>query len=476
MDPLTLMDVRTLVGAALHAVLAVSCTVHVLLTKESSRATIGWVGLVWLSPVLGSLVYLVLGINRVARKGVQITRQQRALVPFGRDPADDALDEPLPGVRGFLDRITDEPLVSGNRAEVLEGGAQTYPAMITAIDAATHTIAMQTFILQRDDSGRAILDALIRAHERGVAVRLLIDGVGVFFSWPPPLDWLRALPFPWARFLWTLHPGRMALLNLRTHRKILVVDGRVAFTGGMNIRGSFVASHDHPDAHRDVHARIEGPAARRLLAVFAVDWEWTTGEVLDGEAWFPSEVPEAGDVAVRVVPDGPDEDLGDAEMSFTAGLACAQHHVRIATPYFLPEERLVASLIAAAHRGVIVDVVLPAHNNQPLAHHAMMGSVRPLLEHGVRVWLDPGPFDHAKIMVVDQAWSVLGSANWDPRSLRLNFELNVEIWSEQVASALAARVDAHRDASRPLQVHALVRRPLTARLRDAAVRLLAPYL
>lgn len=476
MDPLTLMDVRTIAGALLHAVLAGGCTVHILLTKESSRAAIGWVGLVWLSPVAGALTYLVLGINRVARKGARFAQEQATLtaIDLGRPAAD--LPEPLPGVRGFLDAITGDPLVPGNRVEILESGEQTYPMMIDAIDRARHTIAMQTFILDRDEAGRAILDALTRAHERGVDIRFLIDGVGVFFSWPPALDWLRAAPFRWARFLWTLDPRRMALLNLRSHRKVLVVDGVVAFTGGMNVRASFVAGPQRPEAHRDVHARIEGPAARRVLAVFAVDWQWTTGETLSDNRWFPPEVDPVGDAVVRVIPDGPDEDLGDAALSFLAGLSCARHHVRIATPYFLPDESLTSALIATARRGVRVDVLVPAHNNQPLAHHAMLASLRPLLEHGVHVFLDPGPFDHAKILVVDDAWSLIGSANWDPRSLRLNFELNAEIWSSTVASTLAARVDARLAAAQPLDVAALMRRPLPARLRDAAIRLLSPYL
>lgn len=470
------IDLPTVLSAVAHAGVATTCTVHILLTKESTRSALGWAGLVWLSPVAGVITYLMLGINRVARKGSRIAQEQHDPL-FPHPPPDTPLpDEPLPGIRAFIDGISGCPLTPGHQVTILESGESAYPAMIEAIDGAQRSVGMQVFLLDRDPWGRRFLDALTRAHHRGVEVRLLIDGVGSWFSMPPPLDWLLRCPFPWARFLWTLDPRRMALLNLRNHRKVLVVDNAVGFTGGMNVRGSFVREQDCPHAHRDLHARIDGPAVADLFDVFAADWSWTTGERLDGPAWRPAPPTAAGDAAVRVIPDGPDEHLGYAEWTFLAGLACATRHVRIATPYFLPEEALTSALASAARRGVRVDIVVPAHSNQPLAHHAMLASVPPLLDHGVHLWADPGPFDHAKILTVDDAWSVIGSANWDPRSLRLNFELNTEIWDPGVAATLGARIDARIQHAERLTAAGLRSRPFLARLRDGLIRLLSPYL
>lgn len=473
LDPTAYVDPWTLLGGVIHFVAAMFVTVHVLLTKESSRAAIGWVGLAWLSPALGPVTYVVLGINRVQRKGLRLLAGR----PARRVPHDDIAlpDPPLPDVARFLDGVTDNPLVGGNRVTLLDGGEHAYPAMIDAIDAARHSVLLQTFILDPDRWGQAITDALARAQARGVAVRVLIDGVGTLFSWPSPIGMLRRAGIVHARFLWTLDPRRMAFLNLRNHRKVLVVDGRVGFTGGMNVRGSFVRDDATPHAHRDVHVRLDGPAVADLLAEAAGDWTWTTGEALDGPAWFPA-LPPAGDDVVRVIPDGPDEDLGDAELAFIAGLACARYRAVIQTPYFLPEDRLQGALAAAARRGVAVDVILPARTNQPMVGWAAGALLPHVIADGVRVTFAPGPFDHAKLMVVDGAWCLLGSANWDPRSLRLNFELQLEVWSHRLGAALEARALARRDAGSPATVPALSSRPLWVRLRDGFARLFTPYL
>src|SRR5208282_4007740 len=221
-----------------------------------------------------------------------------------------------------------------------------------------------------------------------------------------------------------LTPWRAATINLRDHRKSLVVDGQIAFTGGMNIRHGNVLADKPKSPVQDLHFRIVGPVVTELQEAFANDWAFTTEEILDGEIWFP-ELKESGNVIARAIPDGPDADFENARWTLLAALAEAQTSVKILTPYFLPDNALITALNLAALRGVRVDIVLPAKNNLPFVHWASRALWWQVLQRGCHIWLTPPPFDHSKLMIVDGHWVLLGSANWDARSLRLNFELNV---------------------------------------------------
>lgn len=464
---------------AVHLGAAVGTTLHVLITKDSTRAAAGWAALAWLSPLLGSVLYLLFGINRVQRKASTLRRRgtPRQSVPWGpHDGTDvDGVVAHLGPLRHAIDTLTETPLVTGNRIVPLDSGEQAFPAMLAAIDGATSSIALMTFIFDRDPWGLKFVDALARARARGVQVRLLIDGVGTWFSWPPVLGALRRAGVPYDRFLWSWNPLRMTLLNLRNHRKVLVVDGTIGFTGGMNVQAGFVQDALHPGAHRDLHFQVEGPVVQGLMDLFADDWAFETGEDLCGPLWFPT-LDTRGDQVARVIPDGPDEDLGKAELTLLQAVTCADRSVVVVTPYFLPEDALQAALIAAVMRGVSVDIVVPARSNQPMAAWAMHADVLPLLDRGVRVWAQPAPFDHTKLMVVDGTWSCVGSANWDPRSLRLNFEMLLEAYGPDLAQALTSLFEAKRARSTRLDADTLRARSLVVRARDGAARLFKPYL
>jgi len=263
--------------------------------------------------------------------------------------------------------------------------------------------------------------------------------------------------------------------NLRNHRKILVVDGQVGFTGGMNIRAGHWLSEHPRSPIRDVHFRVEGPVVAQLQEVFAEDWDFTTKEALSGDIWFPP-LEGRGQVMARGITDGPDEDMDRLPITMLAALSSARRSIRLMTPYFLPEAALVGELEVAAMRGLSVDIVLPEKGNIILVDWAMRALLGQLIECGCRVWLTPAPFDHGKLLVIDGAWSLIGSTNWDPRSLRLNFEFNVEAYDAVLATELEAIVDERIARARPLSAAELDRRSLPARLRDGVARLLTPYL
>jgi cardiolipin synthase len=264
-------------------------------------------------------------------------------------------------------------------------------------------------------------------------------------------------------------------MNMRNHRKVLVADGRFGFTGGLNIRMGHCLEGKSRAPVRDIHFRVEGPVVTQIQEIFADDWLFTTGEFLRGPAWFP-ELDRTGQVLARAISDGPDEDLDKLRWTLLGGLAVARSSVVIQTPYFLPDAAIISALNVAALRGVRVEIILPAQSNLPFVDWASRAHWWQVLEHGCQIWLTPRPFDHSKLMIVDEAWTLLGSANWDPRSLRLNFELNVECYDPALAERLAAVLKQRLAQARQVTLEDVDSRSLPMRLRDGVARLLTPYL
>ncbi|MHC4271837.1 MAG: phospholipase D-like domain-containing protein, partial [Planctomycetota bacterium] len=301
------------------------------------------------------------------------------------------------------------------------------------------------------------------------------DAVGARYSFPPITRILRKRGIIVERFLPTLLPWRMPFMNLRNHRKILVVDGKIGFTGGMNIREGLILSQNPRHPLEDLHFRVEGPVVSHLQEAFAEDWQFSTDEHLTGEEWFP-ELDPVGTVLARGIPDGPDEDFEKLLWTVHGALACARSSVCIVTPYFLPDSTLITALNIAAMRGVKVDIILPMANNLLVVKWASMHLLSQLIERGCNIWLTQPPFDHTKLMIVDDIWTLFGSANWDPRSFQLNFEFNLECYDMHLIGKLREIVnkklqDAHRVTMKDVNM-----RKLPIKLRDGISRLFSPYL
>jgi cardiolipin synthase len=286
---------------------------------------------------------------------------------------------------------------------------------------------------------------------------------------------LREQGVRYARFLPALPLGHLVSLNLRNHRKILVADGRLGFTGGLNLRVGHWLARQPSSPVQDLHFRVEGPVVAQLQRAFAEDWHFTTGETLSGSTWFP-DLDCVGSVFARGIADGPDEDFETLRWMLLGALAAARRSVRIMTPYFLPEPAIISALNLAALRGVSVDILLPAKSNLPFVQWASTAHWWQVLERGCRIALTPPPFDHAKLFVVDDCWTLLGSTNWDPRSLRLNFEFDVECYDTALARRLTAWFEDRRQAARPVTLAEVDARSKLVRLRDGIARLLTPFL
>ncbi|HEX8755929.1 MAG TPA: phospholipase D-like domain-containing protein [Steroidobacteraceae bacterium] len=452
----------------LYVLCAVFAAVHALLTKPDPRSALGWIVTCWLLPFAGTILYLLFGVNRVRTRARQL-RAGLASVAGGADsrPPEDLATQ----LTRIGDAVTQQPRLSGNEVVALENGENAFPPMLDAIRTARRSLWLSTYIFETDEVGREFIAALAEAAARGVQVRVLVDGVGEWYSWPLAVRLLRRAGVRAGRFL----PPRLAMpvlsLNLRNHRKLLIADGETGFVGGMNIGGREVGKAHHRRM-ADLHFRVRGPAVLQLAECFAADWQFAAGETLPPA---PAAQPRAGDCVCRVITEGPDEDSDKLLFVILGAVAVAHRQVLIMTPYFIPPPELTAALQTAALRGVEVCLVLPARSNLRYVDWATRRWLPPLLERGIQVYLQPPPFSHTKLLVIDGTYAQIGSANIDPRSLRLNFEIAVELYDTAVCAQLAQYILSARDHAARVPAPDW-RRSVPGRLRDSLFWLLSPYL
>jgi cardiolipin synthase len=329
--------------------------------------------------------------------------------------------------------------------------------------------------MDSDKTGRAFIAALSDAVGRGVDVRVILDGVGEYYSFPRAGTLLKRAGVPVARFLPPKLLPPSLFINLRNHCKILVADGKVGFTGGMNIGDRHLAG-DLSDASRvqDIHFRVRGPVVSQMEQVFLAHWSFCTGT--QTPCPFEGGGDKEGDALCRLVVDGPNDDMDRLTVVFMGAVAAARHRVFIMTPYFLPSRDFIGALQTAALRGVDVRVILPSKSNLPYVKWASDNMLWQLLQQDVRVYYQPPPFVHSKLFLVDDFYAVVGSANLDPRSLRLNFELVLEIFDPALNKSLADRFMQALTKSRETSLAEMDGRPLLVQIRDSLCWLFSPYL
>ncbi len=470
--------------ATFIVVFALASATHALLHKRDPRAQLSWGLTCLLIPVLGALFYWALGVNRVKTRARQW--QERGLFTRGRehtvhrtsaaelqDCHPDMADSMLILLQ-LSRRVTGRPLLTDNSVQLLRNGDEAYPAMVRAIDSAEHYVFLMSYLFVGDAEGKKIAEALIAAGKRGVDVRVLIDSIGSRIGRKPIRKILEDQPGVRLEFFLPPSFGRkLFLLNLRNHRKILIVDGKQGFTGGMNIAAGNVHGSGPKEPIADLHFALRGPILRTLEEVFSEDWCFRVGE----DTWPDPPIAEkAGDALCRGIKDGPNEDFETLQWILIGALGCARESVRILTPYFIPSRELLSAMRAAVLRGVSVQIILPAKSNLRFVDWATDAMLPEMIDHGIEIYKQPPPFAHSKLIVVDEFYLNVGSANLDPRSLRLNFEFNLEVYDPQLAQVLS---DHHKETlarSTLVDADALRKRGLSLRLRDAFAKLLSPYL
>ncbi|MGF6171767.1 phospholipase D-like domain-containing protein [Ensifer sp. 4252] len=468
--------------------LGVPAVIHAAMTKDDVRAAAGWVGVVLLSPIVGALVYGVAGINRIRRSSIGMQRsllRGRGPDQFGSFDVSGAeigarFGQRFAAMKILGDRVSRHAMSTGNRITMLEGGDAAYAAMLHEIANARRSILLESYIFDRDALGLRFADALIAARGRGVEVRVLIDAVGARYSVPSIVGYLKAASVPTAVFNGNIIMGlRLPYANLRTHRKILVVDGKVAFAGGMNIRAGFTTEIAGSEAAYDTHFYITGPVVADIFQVSAEDWQFSTGELLASDTWKiePTSPPaKAPGMLMRAVPSGPDKTNETNHKMLMGAFSVARKNIRLMSPYFLPDRELISALVTAARRGVEVDIVVPAVNNLLLVDRAMTAQFDQVLKGHCRVWRARGAFNHSKLLAVDERWAYVGSTNLDPRSLRLNFEFDLEVLDDVFARDVSSRIAAIIESAQEVTLQDLNAQPLAARLANRLLWLGSPYL
>ncbi|MDO5505753.1 MAG: cardiolipin synthase [Pseudoxanthomonas suwonensis] len=445
----------------------------IVLQKREPVATLSWLVSLAALPYVGFLIYHVLGPQRIQR---QTLRRGRARINL----ADTALPPPnAPQLRelGRLGKAVGG-FAPSSAAEVrfLVDGAAKYKALLADLANARKHVHMEYYIYTPDQSGEAVRDALIDCVRRGVKVRLLLDAIG---SAKAPRRWFAEFVDAGGELAW-FHPMRFGQvwmrpwLNLRTHRKIVVIDGRIAYTGGMNITDDQDESVN-PMAYRDLHLRMTGPVVRQLQLVFAEDWVYATeerGSLEEIAAQTPAA--ECGRISAQTVVSGPDSPWEAIHRVHVGAIHAATRRVWLVTPYFVPGEAAKMALTSAAFAGLDVRLLVPKMSDSKLVTYAARSYYGDLLEAGVKIH-EYGPrMLHTKALLVDDGLAIIGSANFDHRSFRLNFEVSVQFLDQGIAADLARHIEGELASAPALQRQQ--QRPLRERLPEAVARLLSPIL
>jgi len=426
----------------------------ILQRRRQSVATIAWIMAIVMIPYVGSLLFLVFGINRVERRASLKKLARRELdALLASSPRNQLLPAEEENVTArrlmqLIDRVSGFHASYGNTVEIVADTNRTLGLIEREIGAASESIHLEYYIWREDQTGQKLRDLLIAKAREGVRVRFLFDGIGSLFLGRRFLQPMRdagievasALPGSTLRERWSI--------NLRNHRKIVVVDGVVGFTGGMNIGDEYLGRDPRLGFWRDTHLRLRGPAVSQLQQVFAEDWYFATGEALTHPRWHPPAL-EAGDVVAQVIPGGPDGDHDTFQTLFFSALNEAQQRITLATSYFIPTPALATALETAALRGVQVRLLVPGVADHQWMVVAGRAWYERLLRAGVQIYeYQKGPL-HSKTLTIDGAWSLVGSPNFDYRSLLLNFEVAVAIYGPRLARDLEEQfADDLRDARR----------------------------
>jgi cardiolipin synthase len=457
----------------------------VLARRKEPAATFAWIVALVTLPVLGLFLFWFLGRDRVRRpvrtrsevnaalrqrigdrlRPVEAVVHQTRMRTLEGGLFDDA-PEGLRGVMRLALRTGRTEPSAGNDVRLLVGAPDTWAAIVQAIDGAERHVHLEYYAFRLGEASRSILEALLRAAHRGVAVRLLYDAFGSA-GVGRKLGALHAAGGKSAPFF-PLDPIRRgATINLRNHRKLVTIDGKVGFTGGINVGDEFLA-------WRDLHLRVEGPAVQKLEAVFIEDWFFATREDLLDSALSPVEP--RGASTIQIVQSGPDETVEAIQRLYFAAIASARQRVWITTPYFVPDRAVLVALETAALRGVDVKLLVPERSNWWLATDAGRAFYDGLLGAGVEIHEYLPEMLHTKAMVVDGNFATVGSANLDVRSFRLNFELVLVLYDPRLVGELEALFRADQKNARPLSLEAWRKRPFHQRVREGFGRLLSPLL
>lgn len=470
------------IGGYLLTALAIP---RILMRRREPGATLAWLIVIIAVPYLGLLLYWIFGVNRIKRQCERKSRTDleiasrlqplRHILPPAPEPFQRM--QTYRHLQALSKTLSIPEPTGGNHIELSTQGERSFDALLGAIESARHHIHMEYYVWHPDDIGTKVRDALVKAAQRGVQVRVLYDAIGSYkLVWNPGFfDPLRGVGGRVGTFMPFFYQGSASVVNLRNHRKITIVDGRQALTGGINIANEYAGLDHRLGRWRDTQILLRGPAVEQLQTVFLSDWAYITGEPVDDRAFFPQ--PDTGGAhMVQVIPSGPDASVASLHRLLFSIITRAQQRIYMTTPYFVPDAALSTAIRTVAMSGVAVDLLLPSQGNHRLVDWAGKSFYSEFLEAGVDLYEFEKGLLHAKALTVDGLWSVVGSANMDIRSFRLNFEINTVIYGEKFAAELEAAFVQDVTASRRVTPEQVAAWSGPRRFAHTAARVLSPVL
>jgi cardiolipin synthase len=480
-------------GTIAHLAIFAAISFHCLQRRRNASSTILWIAVAWSFPFLGPLLYISFGIDRVgdrghlkllannqileSRKNTQNAAPRAYWHNLEEAPAANRFQEKFN--RGMDALIPDHPALAGNRIEPLVDGDEAYPKMLAAIRSAREHIHLQSFIIGHDKVGREFVQALTEKAAEGVQIRLLYDRfgstwahLGGLFRTLEKFDCVRVAGWTQANPL-----KRQFQINLRNHRKCLVIDGKTVFFGGINIAANNKSRPAQPAIH-DYHFRAQGPIVQEFQYAFLRDWFFITKEAperLLTETHFPKTEP-AGKTVMRLLNTGPSNSDEVAVEAVFNSIVLAKQQILAVTPYFVPPPEILRALRSAALRGVDVRLVVPAANNHVYVYYASRALYQEMLDAGVRIYERQKPFSHAKALLIDGKFSLVGTANLDMRSLHLNYETMTAVFSESFTDRMKEIVHSDISLSNEVRTAEWQNRPLRTRVFENFAALMSPVL
>lgn len=470
------MDWRTLIGIG-YAILVVVMIALLVHEKRDPVKAWAWIVVIAFVPVAGMLLYVLFGRDHRRRKFFnrasvinlerlrkEVRRQLREVSPL--DPNRDIIT--------LLLNNSSALLTARNRPEILVNGRATFAAIFEALEAAEHSIHLEYYIFDDDRLGRQIGRILMKKASAGVEVRLIYDDVGSWGLSHRYIRKLRAAGVEVGCFMRVVFPWLTSRVNCRNHRKILVVDGRVAFTGGVNIAERYLRGN-HLGKWRDTHLKVEGEAAAALQGVFMTDWYFVTRKALDFRRYLPA-VSLEEESPMQIATSGPDSDWAAIMQAFFAAINRATDHIYIATPYFLPNQAILTALKVKALSGIDVRILIPSRSDSHVVYWATRSYIGELIDAGIKVYLYRKGFNHSKLVMIDRRFSSVGTANMDIRSFEENFEVSAILYDEAIAGQLERQFLRDLEGSTRMTREKWNERPLRHSIYESLARLLSPLL
>ena len=448
--------------------------------RKHPSSMVAWLITMFTLPIIGGVLFLVFGINKVGRKAQRKAHASRVI---GRSLPELSQYQYIPDsslslqqleLMRLANRVAETVPTTGNRIEILSDTHQTLGLIEQAVLEAKDHVHLEYYIWQPDETGTKLRDLLIQKAREGVSVRFLYDNIGSMKLRRHFLQPMREAGIEVATFL----PGTMRFrraINLRSHRKIVIADGQIGFTGGMNIGDEYLGKNPHLGYWRDTHLRVVGPVVLQLQQIFAEDWYYATKEELTAPRFYPSPE-EAGAVTAQTLAGEPAGEVAVLHQLMFAALTNANRSITMATSYFVPTEALAAALESAAYRGVKVRLLLSQHSAHMPTVWAAQSFYENLLRAGVEIYEYERGLLHSKTLTLDGCWSLVGSPNFDCRSLLLNFEVGIVMYDTKMAHHLQEDFEEDIQYARQLNLEEWLARPKWRIIRENTCRLFTPVL